>query len=111
MSEKEEKKARVTIGEGSDEIPVEDLKELFKVIGEEIPDLITGLFKALYSAETADQYAKGIATIYKTLSEQGLPEEMVLRMVDKYADSINILGKALQNIDFDATKKKKKEED
>ncbi|NHJ03664.1 MAG: hypothetical protein EAX90_02495 [Candidatus Heimdallarchaeota archaeon] len=110
MSEKEEKKTRVTIGEGSDEIPVEDLRELFKVIGQEVPDLITGLFKALYSAETADQYAKGVATIYKTLTEQGLPEEMVLRMVDKYADSINILGNALQNIDFE-TKKKKRDED
>lgn len=110
MSEKEEKKARVTIGKDSDEIPVEDLRELFQVIGQEIPDLITGLFKALYSAETADQYAKGVATIYKTLTEQGLPEEMVLRMVDKYADSINILGKALQNIDIDSRKKKKEED-
>ena len=110
MSEKEEKKARIRVEKDSDEIPVEDIKEIFQVLGAEIPGLITGLFRALYSAETAEQYAKGVATIYKTLSEQGLPEDMVLRMVDKYADSINIVGNALQKMDI-KTDRKKKDED
>ncbi len=90
----------IKIKKKSDEIPVEDLKELFSVINQEVPDLIRNLFTSLYSAETAEQYAKGIATIYKTLTEQGLPEEMVDKLTMKYANSMDILGKALQNIDI-----------
>ena len=110
MSEKEKKKERsFTIESNKDEIPIEEISELLGVINKEIPGLIKGLFSALYSAETAEQYAKGIGTIYKTLHEQGLPEDMIVAMVNKYADSINIIGKAMQNIDFD-TKSKRRED-
>ena len=105
MSEKERKKG-ITIERDSDEIPVEELKELFGVINAEIPDLIRNLFASLYDAKTAEQFALGIGTIYKNLTEQGLPPEMVERLVDKYADSINILGNTLKNIDFETKRKK-----
>ncbi len=105
MPEETKKETRIKIEKDSDDIPVEDIKELLGVINEEIPGLIKGLFNALYSAETAEQYALGIGTIYKTLTEQGLPEDMVRNMVDKYADSINIIGKAMQNINIDTKKK------
>jgi len=110
MSEKEKKKEKsFTIETDKDEIPVEEIRELLGVVNKEIPGLIKGLFSALYSAETAEQYAQGIGTIYKTLTDQGLPEEMVREMVNKYADSINIIGKSLQNIDIGS--KGKKDED
>ena len=110
MSEKEKKKEKsFTIETDKDEIPVEEIRELLGVVNKEIPGLIKGLFSALYSAETAEQYAQGIGTIYKTLTDQGLPEEMVREMVNKYADSINIIGKSLQNIDI-GTKSKKGED-
>lgn len=104
MSEKQQEEIKIE----KDEIPVEEIKELLKMVNEEIPGLIRGLLSSLYASETAEQYAKGIATIYKTLNEQGLPPEMVETMVMKYADSINIIGKAMQNIDF-STKKKKED--
>lgn len=88
-----------------DEIPVEDIKELFEVINKEIPGLIKGLLSSLYSAETAEQYAKGISTIYKTLTEQGLPPAMVDDLVKRYADSINIIGNAVQNIKINEKKR------
>ena len=108
MSEKEKKKT-IKFEKDSDEIPVEELKELFGVINAEIPDLIRNLFASLYDATTAEQYAKGVGTIYKSLTEQGLPPEMVERLVDNYASSINVLGAALKNIEIDT--KKKRDED
>lgn len=87
----------IKIEKTGDEIPVEDLRELFGVINQEVPDLIKNLFASLYNAETAEQYAKGIATIYKTLTEQGLPQEMVEKLTMKYANSMDILGKAMEN--------------
>ena len=96
---------KIKIEKSTDEIPVEDIRDILKVVNEEVPSLITGLFKALYSAETAEQYAKGIGTIYKTLSEQGLPEDMIEKLVLKYSDSINIVGNAMKNIDINKTSK------
>jgi hypothetical protein len=101
MSENERKKSK------SDEIPVEDIKEILQVVGTEVPGLIRSLMASIYSAEIAEQYAKGVGTIYKTLKEQGIPEEMLEKLVMKYADSINILGKAMQNINVG----KEKDED
>lgn len=96
----------IEIEKKSDEIPVEDLKELFKVINQEVPSLIRNLFASLYDAATAEQFAKGIATIYKTLTEQGLPEEMVEKLTMKYANSMDIVGKAMENIEIGSKKDK-----
>ena len=90
----------------NEEIPIEDIRELMSMANKELPLLIKGLFSSLYDVETAEQYAKGIATIYKTLNEQGLPKEMIDQLVMKYADSINILGNALKKVNI-----KKKAED
>lgn len=105
MSEEKKKEKRIKIEKDSDDIPIEDIKELFGVINQEVPGLIKGLLNALYSAETAEQFALGIGTIYKTLTEQGLPDDLVLAMVNKYADSINVIGSAMQNININTKKK------
>ena len=95
----------IKIEKKGDEIPVEDLR----VINQQIPDLIRNLFASLYDAETAEQYAKGIATIYKTLTEQGLPEEMVEKLTMKYANSMDFIGKAMENIDIRGDKKEEED--
>ena len=100
----DEERNNIKIKKGSDDIPVEDIREILQVVNKEVPSLITGLFKALYDAETAEQYALGIATIYRTLTEQGLPEEMIEKLVLKYSDSINIVGNAMKNIDIKGRK-------
>ncbi|MEA2070816.1 MAG: hypothetical protein U9O98_05940 [Asgard group archaeon] len=108
MSEKESEK-KIKIETDSDEIPVEDIRKLLQMVNKEIPDLIKGLFSSLYSIDTAKNYGEGIATIYQTLEEKGLPKEMIEKLVMKYADSINLIGNAMQKIDFD--KKKEEEEE
>ncbi len=90
----------IEIEKKREEIPVEDLRELFAVINQQVPDLIKNLFASLYDSQTAEQYAKGIAIIYKTLKEQGLPEEMVEKLTMKYANSMDVIGKAMENIDI-----------
>jgi hypothetical protein len=99
VSEEEKKTSKKT-----DEIPVEDIKEILQVVNDQLPSLIRGLFSSLYSAETAEQYANGIATIYKTLNDQGLPPEMVEKLVLKYSDQINVVSSALRNIDVKTRK-------
>lgn len=111
-SKKEEKEQVIKIQKsGEEEIPVEEVREILQVVSKEVPKLIQELFRSLYSADNAQQYAEGIGTIYKTLSEQGLPPEMIEKLVMNYADSVNVIGKAMQGIDFDQIQKKKKEEE
>jgi len=102
--DEEKKKTEIIIEKDKDEIPVEDIKELLTVVNKELPALIKGLFGSLYDAETAQQYAKGIAIIYKELTEQGLPKEMVEQLVMKYSDSINLIGSAMKNIKVESKK-------
>lgn len=106
MSENEKE---ISIKKEKDEIPVEDIREILSIVNKELPTLIKGLFTSLYNVESAEQYAKGIAAIYKTLTEQGLPKEMVEKLVMNYSESINLLGSALKNIDI-STRKGKSED-
>ncbi|MBD3192434.1 MAG: hypothetical protein GF308_17475 [Candidatus Heimdallarchaeota archaeon] len=114
MSEKEPKEKEKVIKiekSGSEEIPVEEVREILQVVSAEVPKLIQELFRSLYSAQNAQQYAEGIGTIYKTLSEQGLPPEMIEKLVMNYADSVNVIGKAMQGIEFDKVKTRKEEDE
>jgi hypothetical protein len=101
-----EKEKKIKINKDSDEIPVEDIREILSVVNKELPTLIKGLFSALYNAESAEQYAKGIAVIYKTLKEQKLPEEMIEKLVMNYSESLNLLGTALKNVDVRSDKRR-----
>ncbi|NHJ39810.1 MAG: hypothetical protein FK731_07230 [Asgard group archaeon] len=99
-----EENRKISFKKDSDEIPVEDIKEILSIVNKELPELIRGLFSALYNAESAEKYALGIAAIYKTLKEQGLPDEMVEKLVMNYSESINLLGSALKNINVKTDK-------
>ncbi|NHJ46701.1 MAG: hypothetical protein FK733_02825 [Asgard group archaeon] len=103
---KDKKKTEINIGgKERDEIPVEDIKDILTVVNEQLPILIKGLFSSLYDAKSAEQYAQGIATIYKTLTEQGLPPEMIEKLVMNYSESLNVIGTALKNIDVRTDRK------
>ncbi len=70
----------------------DEVREILQAVSTEIPDLIKGIFTALYSSETAMEYGKGIGSLYKELKEQGLPEEMVRKIISDFASNVNILG-------------------
>lgn len=86
-----------------------EVKEILEVVSKEVPALIKNIFSSLYSADIAIEYGKGIALLFKELKEQGLPEDMIRDIVMKYANSINLIGNAI-NIDTDKMKKKHTEE-
>ena len=86
----EKLKALKELGD-SDEIPdPEQVKEILKAVGEEIPALLNAVKDALYSPESAKQFAESIGTFYTELINQGIPEEMAMEMTEKYASSLNI---------------------
>ena len=96
--------------EEDDEEKIKDigeLKEILQAVSTEIPDLIKGIFSSLYSSEIAIEYGKGVGSLYKELKDQGLPEEMVRKIISDFTSNVNILGninvnkyRASNRIDF-----------
>jgi hypothetical protein len=72
---------------------VEDLRELFSVISEQVPGLLRGLRNILYSKEAAENMADAVSTFYKKLVDAGIPKEEALDMARGYVLNLReILG-------------------
>ena len=54
---------------------VDDLRELFSVLSEQVPGLLRGLRNILYSKEAAESMADAVSTFYKKLVEAGIPKD------------------------------------
>ncbi|MBA7482603.1 hypothetical protein ES707_18095 [subsurface metagenome] len=78
---------------------VGELKEILQAVSTEIPDLIKGIFGSLYSSEIANEYGKGVGSLYKELKNQGLPEEMIRKIISDFTSNVNILGNIKVNKD------------
>ncbi len=78
---------------------VGELKEILQAVSTEIPDLIKGIFGSLYSSEIAIEYGKGVGSLYKELKDQGLPEEMIRKIISDFTSNVNILGNIKVNKD------------
>ncbi len=70
---------------------VEELREVLKVVGEELPRLIKNVIEPLkelmeitYDVENARERAKAIATFYKELINNGIPENLALKLVREH---------------------------
>jgi len=78
---------------------VEDLRELFSVLSEQVPGLLRGLRNILYSKEAAENMADAVATFYKKLVEAGIPKDEALDMARGYVLNLReILGNKGLNI-------------
>ncbi len=70
---------------------VDELREVLKVVGEEIPKLIRNVIEPLkelmeitYDVENARERAKAIAIFYKELIDNGIPEDLALKLVREH---------------------------
>ncbi len=78
-----------------------ELKEILGTVSSEIPDLIRNILSAIFDPTIAENYGKGIGTLYKQLQEEGLPEEMVEKIVMNFSKTFDVIGSAMKNIDID----------
>ena len=108
--EKEVKKAKKKSTSDAEEI-----KEILGVVSTQVPNLLKNIFGSIYDPSIAENYGKGIGSLYKELQEQGLPEDMVREIVLNFSKSFDVLGTAMKSIPQDIEKeiklKTKKDED
>jgi hypothetical protein len=105
LNEKIEKEIKKSKGKSSD---AAEVKEILGVVSTEVPDLIRNIFQSIYDPSIAENYGKGIGSLYKELQEQGLPDEMIKEIVLNFSKSFDVLGSAMKAIPQDTEKEIKK---
>jgi hypothetical protein len=88
--------------EGSEISDVEELKEIFSVLGKEVPNLLKGLMDPLkelmdilYNPEKVRERAKAIASFYRELKDQGLPDELIVELIKQHFENPMSLIKSI----------------
>jgi hypothetical protein len=88
--------------EGSEISDVEELKEIFSVLGKEVPNLLKGLMDPLkelmdilYTPEKVRERAKAIASFYRELKDQGLPDELIVELIKQHFENPMSLIKSI----------------
>ncbi len=62
----------------------EEIREILTAVSDSIPQLISSLFESIFNEKSATNLAISIGTLYSKLKEQGLPEDMIREIVNKY---------------------------
>ena len=74
---------------------VEDLEEVKAVLGvvsKEVPALIKGIIRSVFSEEAGRDMGKAAAAFYKELKESGMPEDVAVKMTENYLSVFTSLG-------------------
>ena len=102
-AKKSKKKMNIEIDKQTD---AEEIKEILGAVSTEVPDLIRNIFSAIFDPSIAENYGKGIGTLYRQLHEEGLPEEMVEKIVMNFSKTFDVIGSAMKSIDVDSKRSK-----
>ncbi len=74
---------------GKDDMPdPEKLKEILSAVRSEVPGLVRDIVDILYSEKAAKSMGKAVGLYFKTLKENGIPEDIALEMTKGYVINI-----------------------
>ena len=84
------------MGERGDVEELREVRELFKTLSEEIPNMIRGIIDSIFSAEAGKNMGAAASNFYKELKAGGIPEEMAIKMTQDYIRTFTDLGAILR---------------
>jgi hypothetical protein len=70
----------------------EELRGIFKVLGEEVPGLLEKLTKILYGVKESEDFGKAVGNFHKALKEAGMNNEQAFQLTREYMGNLNIGG-------------------
>lgn len=71
------------------------MEQVFDVLAQKAPGVITNLMKTLFSAEAGTNMGKAVGNLYKELIEAGIPQDAALKMASDYMVSIKDVLKGM----------------
>ena len=82
--------------ERSDVEELREVRQLFKTLSEEIPNMIRGIIESIFSAEAGKNMGAAAANFYKELKAGGIPEDVAIKMTQDYIRTFTDLGAILR---------------
>ncbi len=79
-----------------------EIVEILDAVSDKIPGMVKGLFNAIYSAEAGAEAGKSVGNFYTNLLESGIPEDLALRLTERYMFSIrDVVEVSKSNKDYE----------
>ncbi len=75
-------------------IDVEKIREIAKLLEEELPTLLEKLINVMYDPEQGQKIGKAVGNFYKELKDAGMGDIIASKLTAMYASNINIKGMA-----------------
>ena len=73
------------------DIPVKEIRELLDEVSTKLPKLLEGIQKSYYSVENGANAGKTVGAFYKELVEAGMPQDVAVRMTERFMVSVKDL--------------------
>ena len=74
------------------DIPVKEIGELLDEVSTKLPKLLEGIQKSYYSVENGVNAGRSIGAFYKELIEAGMPNDVALRLTERFMVSVKDLS-------------------
>ena len=73
-------------------IDVEKIREIAKLLEEELPPLLEKLINVMYDPEQGQKIGKAVGNFYKELKDAGMGDIIASKLTAMYASNINVKG-------------------
>ena len=75
----------------------EQMRQIFEVLTESVPELLDKITKVLYGAQEGEKFGVSVAAFYKALKDAGMTNDQAFALTKEYMNNISI-GGILKNI-------------
>ena len=76
----------------NDMVDAEQLKQIFDIIGEQVPKLLENVSKVLYNAAEGEKLGQSVAAFYKSLRAAGMTDQQAFELTKSYMDTVSLGG-------------------
>lgn len=80
-----------------------EIAEILEAVSTKVPELITKLLRTLYSEEAGREMGKAVGSLYKELTESGIPQDVALNMTRDYMFSLKDLTRNMSPFPYNRT--------
>jgi hypothetical protein len=82
-------KEDMKMGFGND---VDDLREIFQILSEQVPKLLEAVTKVLYNAQEGEKFGQSVAGFYKALKAAGMTNAEAFELTKEYMSTLSLGG-------------------
>ncbi len=75
----------------------EELRKMFEVLSQQVPELLQKITDVLYGTEQGEKYGQSVAAFYKALRDAGMTNEQAFALTKEYMTNSS-LGGMLKNM-------------